>query len=49
MSYPTTAMLKSDPNNAGWERKQPVYILFVVVLIFSEENKGSRTLLALLR
>ncbi len=49
MSYPTTAMLKSDPNKAVCERKQLVYILFVVLLIFSEENKGSLTLLALLR
>ncbi len=49
MSYPTTAMQKSDPNKAVWEKKQPVYILFVVLLIFSEENKGSLTLLALLR
>ncbi len=40
MSYPTTAMLKSDPNKAVCERKQPVYILFVVLLIFSEENKA---------
>lgn len=43
MSYTNTMMQKSDPKTSGLREKQPVYILFVFLLKFSEENKGSLT------